>query len=87
MNVIEILAKRLKELRQENNYSQYEIADMIGIAQVTYSHYELGRRSVSIQNLVKIAQIYNVSTDYLLGLSDVKIVQNKQIVLNKRICV
>lgn len=72
MDVIEILAKRLKELRQENSYSQYEIADMIGIAQVTYSHYELCRRSVSIQNLVKIAQIYNVSTDYLLGLSDNK---------------
>lgn len=77
MDVIEILAKRLKVLRQENNYSQYEMADMIGIAQVTYSHYELGRRSVSIQNLVKIAQIYNVSVDYILGLSDVKTVQSK----------
>lgn len=77
MNVIDILAKRLKELRIENNYSQKEIADMIGIAQVTYSHYELGRRSVSIQNLVKIAQIYNVSVDYMLGLSDVKMVQSK----------
>ena len=70
MNVLEILSKRLKELRIENNYSQREIADLMGISQVTYSHYELGRRSVSIQNLVKIAKIYNVSTDYLLGLSD-----------------
>lgn len=76
MDVIEILAKRLKELRIENNYSQKEIADMIGIAQVTYSHYELGKRSVSIQNLVKIAKIYNVSTDYLLGLCDVRLGQN-----------
>ena len=80
MDVIEILAKRLKELRIENNYSQYEIADIIGIAQVTYSHYELGRRSVSIQNLVKIAQIYNVSVDYLLGLSDVRMEQNSAFV-------
>ena len=72
MDVLEILSKRLKELRIKNNYSQYEIANLIGIAQVTYSNYELGRRSVSIQNLVKIAQIYNVSTDYLLGLSDVR---------------
>ena len=76
MDVLEILSKRLKELRIENNYSQYEIANLIGITQVTYSHYELGRRSVSIQNLVKIAQIYNVSTDYLLGLSDDRIIQN-----------
>lgn len=43
MDVLEILSRRLKELRIENNYSQYEIADLMGIAQVTYSHYELGR--------------------------------------------
>ena len=64
MDVLGILSKKLKELRKENNYSQQEIANLLGIAQVTYSHYELGRRSVSIQNLVKIARIYNVSTDY-----------------------
>ena len=80
MSVLEILSKRLKELRIKNNYSQYEIADLIGVAQVTYSHYELGRRSVSIQNLVKIANIYNVSTDYLLGISDDKLEQNSTFV-------
>ena len=80
MDVLEILSKRLKELRIENNYSQYEIANLLGIAQVTYSNYELCRRSVSIQNLVKIAQIYNVSTDYLLGISDDKLVQNSTFV-------
>ena len=80
MNVLEILSKRLKELRIESNYSQYEIANLIGIAQVTYSHYELGRRSVSIQNLVKIAKIYNVNTDYLLGISDEKSGQNSTFV-------
>lgn len=72
MDVIDTLAKRLKELRIENNYSQKEIAELMGITQVTYSHYELGRRSVSTQNLVNIAKIYNVSTDYLFGLSDNK---------------
>ena len=80
MNVLEILSKRLKELRIENNYSQYEIANLLGIAQVTYSNYELGRRSISIQNLVKIAKIYNVSTDYLLGISDSKLGQNSTFV-------
>ena len=80
MDILEILSKRLKELRIENNYSQYEIANLIVITQVTYSHYELGRRSVSIQNLIKIAQIYNVSTDYLLGLSDDKLGQNSTFV-------
>lgn len=73
MDVLEILSKKLKELRKENNYSQQEIANLIGIAQVTYSNYELCRQSVSIQNLVKIARIYNVSTDYLLGISDDKL--------------
>ena len=80
MDVLEILSRRLKELRIENNYSQYEIADLMGIAQVTYSHYELGRRSISIQNLVKIAKIYNISTDYLLGISDDKLRQNSTFV-------
>ena len=80
MDVLKILSKRLKELRIENNYSQQEIADLIDITQVTYSHYELGRRSVSIQNLVKIAKIYNVSTDYLLGISDDKLGQNSTFV-------
>ena len=80
MDVLEILSKKLKELRKENNYSQQEIANLLGIAQVTYSHYELGRRSVSIQNLVKIARIYNVSTDYLFGLSDDKLGQNSTFV-------
>ena len=80
MNVLVMLSKRLKELRIENNYSQYEIANLIGIAQVTYSHYELGRRSISIQNIVKIAKIYNVSTDYLLGISDDKLRQNSTFV-------
>ena len=80
MDVLKILSKRLKELRIENNYSQQEIANLLEIAQVTYSHYELGRRSVTIQNLVKIAQIYNVSTDYLLGISDNKLGQNSTFV-------
>ena len=80
MDVLVMLSKRLKELRIENNYSQYEIANLIGIAQVTYSHYELGRRSISMQNLVKIAKIYNVSTDYLLGISDDKLRQNSTFV-------
>ena len=80
MDVLVMLSKRLKELRIENNYSQYEIANLIGIAQVTYSHYDLGRRSISIQNLVKIAKIYNVSTDYLLGISDYKLRQNSTFV-------
>lgn len=80
MDVLVMLSKRLKELRIESNYSQQEIANLLGIAQVTYSHYELCRRSVSIQNLVKIARIYNVSTDYLFGLSDDKLGQNSTFV-------
>ena len=67
-----LLSQRLKELRKLHNYTQDYVASMLGVVRQTYSHYELGRRSISIQNLVKIAQIYNVSTDYLLGLSDIR---------------
>lgn len=77
MDIIKTLSKRLRELRQENNYTQNEIAELLSCTQVTYSHYEIGKRCISVQNLVKLAQIYNVSTDYLLGISDVKMTQGR----------
>lgn len=80
MDILEILSKKLKELRKENNYSQQEIANLLGIAQVTYSHYETGSRCIPIKSLIKLAKFYNVSTDYLLGISDDKLGQNSTFV-------
>ncbi len=64
------LCERLKELRQESKLSQQEIASILEIRQQQYSRYESGTRELPIHLLVKLADFYEVSTDYLLGRSD-----------------
>jgi transcriptional regulator with XRE-family HTH domain len=61
---------RLKELRQENNYTQKNIADYLNIKQNTYSQYESGIRELPLLCLAKLSELYKTSTDYILGLTD-----------------
>ena len=61
---------RLKELREENQISQKEIADVLHIKQNTYSQYETGKRQLPIDVLIQLAKYYKVSTDYILELED-----------------
>lgn len=58
---------RLLELRKQNNKSQQEIADLLNIRQNNYSKYELGKTEPNINSLIKLADYYNVSIDYLVG--------------------
>lgn len=60
-------AMRLERLRKEKDFTQAEIADRIGIYRGTYNAYEIGKNTPPISVLVRIADIYNVSLDYLLG--------------------
>ncbi|RHR30732.1 XRE family transcriptional regulator [Clostridium sp. AF19-22AC] len=64
--------ERMKELRQDLDLSQEKIAKMLGVAQTTYSQYELDKRSIPIVYLVALCKFYNVSADYMLGLTDKK---------------
>ena len=64
--------ERIRALRQDNDLSQKEIADMLGIAQTTYSQYELDKRPMPIEYLVALCKFYKVSADYMLGLSEKK---------------
>ena len=61
---------RLKELREENDYSQKALAELLQIKQNTYSQYENAVREIPLEYLIKLSQIYSVSTDYILGLRD-----------------
>ncbi len=61
---------RLKELREENNVSQAEIAAFLNIKQNTYSQYETGKRQLPIDALIKLAKFYKVTTDYILELEN-----------------
>lgn len=64
------LPKRLKELREAKGYLQKYVADKIGVKSNTLSGYENGTRSPDPEMIVKLAELYNVTTDYLLGKSD-----------------
>lgn len=64
------MLSRLKELRESRRFSLSDVAERLHIAKSTYAGYEYGRRSVPNELLKEIAEIYNVTTDYILGLSD-----------------
>lgn len=61
---------RLKELREENDYKQEYIASIIGVKQNAYSQYETGKRQIPVEALIKLANFYDVSVDYILNRTD-----------------
>ena len=61
---------RLKEIRQDRDLLQKDIAKILNVTQVAYSCYEIGRRQIPIDALIKLALFYHTSIDYLLGLTD-----------------
>lgn len=65
-------SQRLKELRIENKMMQKELAAKLGIKQATFSAYESGKNKPSLSIVVQLAEIFNVSTDYLLGVPDIR---------------
>ena len=65
-------AERMRNLRQDNDLSQKNVADMLGVAQTTYSQYELEKRPMPIEYLIALCKFYDVSADYMLGLSNRK---------------
>ena len=65
-----ILGKRLKELRDERGMTQKEVAMALKLHSVTYLHYEKGQREPPLSVLAYMASFFEVTTDYLLGLTD-----------------
>lgn len=61
---------RIKQFRQENNVSQAQVARVLGISQQQYFKYEKGVNELPIRYLVAICKAYNISADWILGLSD-----------------
>ena len=59
--------QRLRDLREDHDLTQKEIAAVLGIDQRVYSNYETGKREIPVHHLVKLADYYSVTTDYLLG--------------------
>lgn len=65
--------ERIRNLREDNDIRQKQIAEYLHISQNTYSQYENGLIALSAETAVKLAQFYHTSTDYLLGLTDEKL--------------
>lgn len=63
---------RMRNLREDNDLTQQEIADMLHTSQTMYARYERGANEMPIRHLVRLARYYDVSTDYLLGLTSIK---------------
>ena len=61
---------RLKDIREDRDLKQQEIASYLHIKQNTYSQYENGHRQIPIDLLIKLSEFYKTSVDYLLGVSD-----------------
>lgn len=61
---------RIKELREDNDKKQIEIAQLLGIQQNSYSQIENEKNTIQVEHLIKLASFYNTSTDYILGITD-----------------
>lgn len=63
--------RRLRDLREDHDLKQAEIAAYLGIAQTVYSRYERGFQTIPVEHLIRLADYYQVSTDYILGRTNV----------------
>lgn len=61
---------RLRDLREDHDLSQQKVAEFLGMKQSQYSRYERGLRDLPTDVLIRLAQLYHTSTDYILGLTN-----------------
>lgn len=59
--------RRLRDMREDSDKTQQQIAEYLGIAQTVYSRYERGFQTIPLEHLIKLADYYDVSLDYLTG--------------------
>ena len=69
---ISVYFQRLRDLREDADLNQTQIAEILFTSQTVYSRYERGVRTIPVEHLLILADFYNVSTDYILGRTNVK---------------
>ena len=67
-----IYYERIRDMREDNRYTQQAIANILNVAQRTYSDYESGRTRIPVDSLIILAKFYNVSMDYITGVSNIQ---------------
>ena len=65
------LYERIRNFREDRDLTQKQVAEMLGMSQTGYSKYETGENDIPTQILIKLADYYNTTTDYLLGRTDI----------------
>ena len=66
-----VLYRRIRDLREDRDLLQKDLAKILNCTQVCYSNYEMGKRDLPTEVLIQLARFYHTSTDYLLGLTDI----------------
>ena len=69
---MEIYVKRIRDLREDSDKTQQEIADVLGTSQTMYARYERGANELPLRHLIKLCRFYGVSADYILGIENKK---------------
>ena len=64
--------RRIRDIREDNDLTQQQLAEILGTSQTMYARYERGANELPIRHLIRLAEYYQLSTDYLLGLTDEK---------------
>ena len=62
--------KRIRDLREDSDLTQAQVAEYLGTSQTMYARYERGANELPIRHLIKLCDLYNVSSDYILGRTD-----------------
>lgn len=70
-----MIYKRIRDLREDHDLTQKEMAKTLNCSQQVYSNYELGQRDIPTDILIKLSAFYQVSVDYILGISDYPTIQ------------
>ncbi|WP_429951092.1 helix-turn-helix domain-containing protein [Enterococcus sp. AZ101] len=65
--------KRIRALREDNDYTQREIAALLNVGQRTYADYEYGKTRIPLESMIKLAKFYNVDMNYICGVSHMKV--------------
>ena len=71
-NYMKSYVERIRELREDNDLRQQDIADLLQTTQQVYSRYEKGTNEIPVRHLITLARYYNVSVDYILGETNIK---------------
>lgn len=67
--------RRIRDLREDSDMTQKQVAAILNCSQQVYSNYELGQRDIPTDILIKLSKLYQVSTDYILEISNVRDIQ------------